>query len=195
MCDPRMCGNPKYYGMGTSKPAVRKKLGMEISPAHPAIHFALGPLLRHLPPHAMTFMDSKLLQGAVALRNESADNEIWPLVEQFGLTREAVDAAVLALLPGFIFGSNPKRYSADPEPEQRFFAFLEQSNRSQDTDGHPLSYCSDPALALGVLARVDGGFYQAGRTPDYSIGHLMETEFICSDPRIPAHPALAGMEV
>ena len=98
----------------------------------------------------------------------SRDEDIWLLVGHSGITREAADAAVTKILPGFLFGW---------KEEMALSGVTASGVRS----------CADPALTLGLLARVTDGFYQAERTPDYSIGHLLDTVFTCCDERIPAH--------
>lgn len=99
----------------------------------------------------------------------SNDSEVWPLVESLGVDREFADRAATSQVPGCLFGC-----SGD-------LSALQALNPDQ---GPARLLCVDPALCLGVMARVNGAFYRADCSPDYTLGHLLGQCVFFSDPRI-----------
>lgn len=108
------------------------------------------------------------------LRKHASTKQIWSLISGPDITREESDRAA-EVLPGFIMGWGNVPDKTGPK-------------------NGPVDSCANPALVLGVLARVKDGYYQATCTPDYSIGHLLDTVFICCDDRIPVKQATAAKE-
>lgn len=103
-------------------------------------------------------------------RGVADDDEVWPLVEALNVGREQADQAAAKQLPGYAFYWNYNvevfdSFDAEFVPGRRF--------------------CVDPALALGVLARLNDGFYRCDRSPDYTIGNLCEKGAAFGDPRLP----------
>lgn len=94
------------------------------------------------------------------------DAELWPLVQSLGVTRKDADAIVPAKLRGYIFVA-------------RLMDLYE--------DGHfdfPLALCMDPVLVIAAISRTRGRYYREDCTPDYRIGHFLETAFVTSDSRL-----------
>lgn len=126
-------------------------------------------------PHSRPIRFSTAPLAALGIKVDSEngdflDQQIWEALGASELSRQLADAAVAEQLPGYIFGW---RYDMIGAKESAFHAVD----------------CTDPALVLGVLARVKDGFYQSDRTPDYSVRHLSETVFLCCDPRVPVRQA------
>ncbi|HQN01072.1 MAG TPA: hypothetical protein PLL36_08355 [Candidatus Hydrogenedentes bacterium] len=137
------------------------------------------------PPSAPVRFDIRSLPLRIQGANKKADiaemsklppeDDLWPLVEVANIRREDADKAVAEILPGFIIGwDSPSHQPAKGE--------------------NPILCCTDAALVLGVLARVRDGIYRSDTTPDYSIGHLANTVFLCCDDRVPAQPRCREME-
>ncbi|NLN91700.1 MAG: hypothetical protein GX130_00135 [Candidatus Hydrogenedens sp.] len=99
----------------------------------------------------------------------SEDDEIWPLLKSLKVTRKTADRSATRFFTGFAYAwkYNPASHERIPIGERPEVEFL-----------------SDPPLCLGILARTHGDFYQANRSPDYSIGHLMRTSPTFSDKRL-----------
>ena len=156
-----------YWGITPDEDPKMKKVTVEFSSVEPSIRFDIGTLTLPAGVH-----DAEIALSILTGRETSSDEDIWSLMESLGITREAADAAVATYLPGFLFG------------------WKEETTVSSKatTLARP---CADPALTLGVLARVKDGFYQSDRTPDYSVRHLSGTVFICCDARVPVRRAKA----
>ena len=100
------------------------------------------------------------------------DTEVWPLVKALEVDREQADRAASTQLTGFCFCWN-KRSACD----EIFAGLLPQR-----------LLCMQPALPLGVMARIKDGFYQSNRTPDYTVGHLIEQFAFINDTQLSGHP-------
>ena len=114
-------------------------------------------------------MQTAFLSQFCEPRGLSADEEIWELGEMLGTTRAQADIAAETLFSGFtFFWKNNSLANApiasNPKPAQRI--------------------CVDPALCLGIMARIQAGFYNSNRSPDYTVGHLLQTNLSTSDARL-----------
>lgn len=141
---------------------ARVEVRLEICPPSAPVRFDI----RSLP---LRVQGAQKKADIAELSKLPPENDIWSLVEVANFTREDADKAVAEILPGFIIGW--------------------ESPSHQPAKGNSLMLCcKNPALALGVLARVRDGIYRSDTTPDYSIGHLANTVFLCCDDRIPTQP-------
>ena len=87
---------------------------------------------------------------------------VWKRLEALGCSQQQIDAAnhkFSGVLIGWLKGI-PKP-SPDPQP-----------------------VCADLALTVAILTRRIGNLYLSHREPDWSLNHLLETEFLCDDPRL-----------
>ena len=87
---------------------------------------------------------------------------VWKRLEALGCSRQQIQAAnhkFSGVLIGWLKGI-PKP-SPDPQP-----------------------VCADLALTVAILTRRIGNLYLSHREPDWSLNHLLETEFLCDDPRL-----------
>ncbi len=136
-------------------------------PPYPFVAFHLLPMLQNQGDAAAGINEDALMVSAPETPNR-ARSPIWSHLTPLGvsITREQADAAVTNRLSGYIFGVPATRPLPDPEICP------------------PPLLCIDPALTLGLLARVAGCFYREKQLPDYGIGHLASTTFICCDSRI-----------
>lgn len=190
MCGARMASS-KVWGevfrrdQEIRRANARSPITLQITAVHPEIHFSLSAVLRQ---------DSVSAECAetthVAPDPPSLEDEIWPYVEHLGITREQADAAALAAFPGTIFGWAPGTCNA--APTETVIAWNSDDGSISESGEGCGPDCTDPVLALGVLARVNGSFYQAGRSPDYTIGHLMQAVLACSDSR-PSRPSASEL--
>lgn len=168
------------WGRGGGRPAKPKtSITIHVEQPHPLTAFNLMLLLHRnnlwTPEIAPEHFD--LPEMLLAFRSQvtekmglSEDSEVWQLVEPLGITQKMADDAAKTQIPGSLFGwgYNVDVFDSFPSefvPERRL--------------------CVDPALALGVMARINGGFYKADRSPDYTLGHILQMGHAFSDPRIP----------
>lgn len=135
-------------------------------PPHPHVVFRLVSMLQYQGCATAAVTPDKLMMAPES--TIIARTPVWPHLESLGLsiTREQADAAVTDCLSGYIFGVS----AAQPLPDPEICP--------------PPLLCIEPALTLGVLARVSGCFYRASQLPDYGISHLASTTFLCCDSRI-----------
>ena len=103
----------------------------------------------------------------------TCDDEVWPLVESLEVDREKADQTTRARFQGYIFSWN---YNVDAFKNFKG-AFIPKRQ-----------FCVEPALALGIMARLHEGFYQSDRIPDYSIGNLCLVGAAFSAPRLSGEP-------
>lgn len=98
----------------------------------------------------------------------SLTDPVWSLLKSTGVTQEDADAAAENFSRGYAF-VNQSQFN------------VHGTRLACDYKYQYFNFIVEPALLIGLLARVRHGIYHFGLTPDYSIRHLMANEVYLYD--------------